>query len=72
VKVVRPVVTETTSLGAAYSAGLAVGFWEDLEEIRRNWKIDRIFTPQWPEEKRQEMHKDWRRAVERSRGWIEK
>jgi len=71
VKVIRPTVTETTSLGAAYSAGLAVGFWGDLEEIRRNWKIDRVFTPEWPEEKRQKMYKGWKNAVERSRGWIE-
>ncbi len=70
VKVVRPTVTETTSLGAAYSAGLAVGFWEDLDEIRRNWKIDKTFTAQWTEERRQRMYKGWKRAVERSRGWV--
>ncbi len=69
-KVVRPTVTETTSLGAAYSAGLAVGFWKDLDEIRRNWKIDKVFTPEWPDEKRQKMYKDWGRAIERSKRWI--
>jgi len=72
VKVVRPTVTETTSLGAAYAAGLAVGFWEDLEEIRRNWKVERVFTPRWSEERRERLYKGWKRAVERSRGWIEK
>jgi len=70
-KVTRPTVTETTSLGAAYSAGLAVGFWKDLEEIRRNWKIDTTFTAEWPEEKRQKMYNGWKKAVERSKRWIE-
>jgi len=72
VNVVRPAVTETTSLGAAYSAGLAVGLWKNPDETRHNWRIDRIFTPDWPEEKRQKMYTGWRRAVERSRGWIER
>ncbi len=72
VKVVRPTITETTSLGAAYAAGMAVGFWENLDEIRRNWKVDRVFTPSWSEEKREELHRGWTRAVERSRGWVEK
>jgi len=71
VKVIRPTVTETTSLGAAYSAGLAIGFWKSLDEIRRNWRIDRVFTPEWSEERRQKMYMGWKRAVERSMGWIE-
>jgi len=72
VKVVRPTVTETTSLGAAYSAGLAVGFWKNLDEIRRNWKVDKTFSPEWADEKRETMHMGWKRAVQRSRGWIER
>jgi len=71
VKVIRPIITETTSLGAAYSAGLATEFWEGPEEIRRNWKIDRIFTSEWTGEKRERMYKNWKKAVERSRGWVE-
>jgi len=71
VKVIRPIITETTSLGAAYSAGLAAGFWKDLNEVRRNWKIDRVFTPEWEEEKREKMYRGWKRAVERSLGWVE-
>jgi len=70
VNVVRPILTETTSLGAAYAAGLARGFWEDLDDIRRNWKIDRIFTPKWPEEKRERLYAEWKRAVERSMNWL--
>lgn len=70
VKVTRPTVIETTSLGAAYSAGLAVGFWKDLGKIKHNWKIDRIFTPEWSRENRRKMYKSWKRAVERSKGWI--
>lgn len=70
VKVVRPTVTETTSLGAAYMAGLAIDFWESTDEIRRNWRVDREFLPEWPEEKRQRMYEGWKRAVRRSMGWI--
>lgn len=71
INVVRPTITEITSLGAAYSAGLATGFWQDLEEIRCNWKIDRVFTPEWAKEKREEMYKGWKKAVDRSLGWLE-
>jgi len=70
VRVVRPMVTETTSLGAAYSAGLAVGFWRDLDEIRRNWRVDKVFVPKWDEKRREGMYRGWRRAVERSLGWL--
>ena len=71
VKVIRPIVTETTSLGAAYLAGLAIGFWESLDEIRRNWKVDRIFHPEWSEEKREGTYMGWKRAVKRSMKWVE-
>ncbi len=71
VNVVRPIITETTSLGAAYAAGLAVGFWENLSDLKKNWKVDKVFEPKWPEEKRQRLYKGWKKAVERARRWIE-
>jgi glycerol kinase len=70
-EVVRPQVLETTALGAAYLAGLAVGFWGSLEEIKKQWKVDRTFHPQMDKTRKKEMIRQWKRAVERSRGWIE-
>ena len=70
VPVVRPVVHETTALGAAYAAGLATGLWAGLDELRANWSVDRIFEPQWSEVRREEMYAGWKKAVERSRGWV--
>lgn len=69
-KVIRPVVTETTSLGAAYAAGLAVGFWESTDELVKLWKVDRVFEPKWPEEKREKLYKGWKAAVKRAQGWL--
>jgi glycerol kinase len=71
VPVERPAVTETTALGAAYLAGLAVGFWEGLGEIESNWALDRRFEPSMRPERRDGLVRDWRRAVERTRGWAE-
>ncbi len=71
IPVVRPVVNETTALGAAYAAGLAVGFWEDLEALRANWQLDRVFEPSWDKARREEGYANWRRAVERARGWLQ-
>jgi glycerol kinase len=71
VPVVRPVVAETTSLGAAYAAGLAVGFWGDLEDTRKNWQIDKTWEPVMEEEKRAKLYKGWLKAVERTFDWIE-
>ncbi len=71
VPVVRPLVNETTALGAAYAAGLAVGLWSNQEELRANWGVDRTFAPQWDETQRAAAYKGWQRAVERSRGWVE-
>jgi glycerol kinase len=71
VPVVRPVVAETTSLGAAYAAGLAVGFWGDLEDTRENWQIDKTWNPSMEEEKRAKLYKGWLKAVERTFDWIE-
>jgi glycerol kinase len=70
-QVVRPVVSETTALGAAYLAGLAVGYWQDLGDVSRNWALDREFTPQMDEMERQRRCRGWRRAVERSLQWEE-
>jgi len=62
-KVVRPIVTETTALGAAYLAGLAVGYWKTIDEIQQQWQMDRTFTPQISEDQRQQLSKGWKRAV---------
>jgi len=69
-KVIRPVVTETTALGATYMAGLAVGFWESLGELVKLWKVDRVFEPKWSEEKREKLYKGWKVAVEKAKGWL--
>ncbi|MEX0978328.1 MAG: glycerol kinase GlpK, partial [Pirellulales bacterium] len=65
----RPKVAETTALGAAYLAGLAVGYWKDEAEISRNWILDRQFTPAMPEPDREERYRMWKKAVERSLDW---
>ena len=65
----RPSCVETTAMGAAYLAGLAVGYWKDKEEVRKNWAIDRTFEPQISEAKRTEMVDGWDKAVKRSYGW---
>jgi glycerol kinase len=69
VPVVRPRVTETTALGAAYHAGLAVGFWEDEEEIAALWSRERVFEPRMPAAEAEARLAQWRRAVERARHW---
>ena len=71
VPVVRPVITETTALGAAYLAGLAVGFWLSKEEITAQWQIQRRFDPSMSSDERTQRLILWRRAVERSRAWAE-
>lgn len=71
VPVVRPRVSETTALGAAYAAGLAVGFWRDMDELRRNWGIDRTWEPRMEEGRREELYRGWKRAVERTLGWVD-
>ena len=65
----RPKCIETTALGAAYLAGLAVGYWKDLDDIRRNWELERQFTPQMEEEKRTANIQGWEEATHRSYGW---
>ncbi|HEX8033570.1 MAG TPA: glycerol kinase GlpK, partial [Ktedonobacterales bacterium] len=69
VRVERPVVAETTALGAAYLAGLAVGYWSGLDDVARNWAVDRVFTPTMDPARRDRLYRGWQRAVERSRGW---
>lgn len=64
VQVERPVIQETTALGAAYLAGLAVGFWKNKEEIAMQWKVDRIFNPEILAEKRDELYKGWKMAID--------
>ncbi len=69
VPVRRPAVGETTALGAAYLAGLAVGYWDDLDDVRHNWALDREFAPTIDSHERDRRYRRWRRAVERSRDW---
>jgi glycerol kinase len=69
--VVRPVIQETTALGAAYAAGLAVKFFLGLEELRANWAVDRKWKPQLAEAERARLYKNWKKAVTRSFDWIE-
>ncbi len=71
VNVVRPKISETTVLGAAYAAGLAVGFWESLDELASHWEEDRTFSPTMDPAVRERQYSDWRRAVDRSMGWVE-
>ena len=71
VPVERPKVTETTALGAAYLAGLAVGFWESQEELAQKWALERAFEPQMSEDQREQLYADWKRAVERAQGWAQ-
>ena len=69
--VVRPVVAETTALGAAYAAGLAVGFWPDTEALRAHWQVGAEWTPRMEAATRDREYKFWLKAVERTKGWVE-
>lgn len=69
--IIRPACIETTALGAAYLAGLAVGYWADLEEIKQNWQISREFQPKMEEEKKHKLIKGWKRAVKAAIVWAE-
>ena len=71
VPVIRPVVTETTSLGAAYAAGLAVGYWANEQEIAQYWKEAKRWNPRMGAEQRDALYRGWKKAVERSFGWVE-
>lgn len=69
--VVRPQVTETTALGAAYLAGLAVGFWKNIDELQQYWQKDKAFTPSMTNEKRNDLQKNWKKAVKAAQAWTE-
>ncbi|MBK8824280.1 MAG: glycerol kinase GlpK [Anaerolineales bacterium] len=71
VPVVRPKVAETTALGAAYAAGLAVGFWKDYDELRANWGKDKEWTPKLDAKLREGLYSGWKKAVTRTFGWVE-
>ena len=71
VPVVRPKVIETTALGSAYAAGLATGFWDSPDELRENWQEDKTWEPQWSDDQREEGYDRWKRAVERTRDWVD-
>ncbi|PYY15486.1 MAG: glycerol kinase, partial [Acidobacteria bacterium] len=70
-EIVLPHVKETTALGAAFAAGLAVGFFKDLDELRATWSIDRRWNPQMDSSKRESLYGNWKKAVTRSMDWIE-
>ena len=69
--IVRPRITETTALGAAYLAGLAVGFWQSTDELRAQWQADKVFSPQLPPERVQKMLHYWHKAVKAAQHWID-
>jgi glycerol kinase len=71
VPVSRPVIPETTCLGAAYAAGLAVGFWPDLETLREKWREGGAWTPSMVADVREREYAQWKKAVERTLGWAE-
>ncbi|MFV0606016.1 MAG: glycerol kinase GlpK [Niabella sp.] len=69
--VIRPVITETTALGAAYLAGLAVGFWTDIAEVQNYWQQEKVFTPEMSEKEREELQKHWHKAIRAAQAWTE-
>jgi glycerol kinase len=71
VPVSKPVVAETTALGAAYAAGLAVGFWQNTDELESNWNEDQRWQPEWNDEQRTEGYAGWKKAVERTLNWVD-
>jgi glycerol kinase len=70
-EVIRPKVTETTALGAAYLAGLAVGFWKNIDELQQYWQKDRAFSPMMEENKKKDLQKNWKKAVKAAQAWTE-
>jgi glycerol kinase len=71
VPVSRPVVAETTALGAAYAAGLAVGFWSSTDEMRANWNEAKRWDPEWNQEQRDAAYAQWKKAVQRTLDWVD-
>ena len=70
VPVVRPKISETTALGAAYAAGLAVGYWAGREDLKRNWGVDKRWRPAMPDSDRTKLYQSWQKAVTRSLDWV--
>lgn len=70
VPVQRPEVNETTALGAAYAAGLATGYWQNIDDLRKNHRVSKVWTPQMPEEKVEQFYKGWKKAIEKSFHWV--
>jgi glycerol kinase len=70
-QVIRPKITETTALGAAYLAGLAVGFWENINELQQYWLKDRAFAPGMSDQERNDLQKNWKKAVRAAQAWTE-
>ena len=71
IPVVRPVIKETTALGAAYAAGFAVGYYTGLDDLRRNWAVDATWQPRMDESVRESYYRQWKKAVTRSFDWVE-
>jgi glycerol kinase len=71
VPVSKPVVAETTALGAAYAAGLAVGFWNSTEDLKQNWNEDKRWDPAWSDEQREKGYAGWQKAVQRTLDWVD-
>jgi glycerol kinase len=71
VPVSKPVVAETTALGAAYAAGLAVGFWKSTEELKRNWNEDKRWQPEWDDQQRERGYTGWKKAIDRTLNWVD-
>ena len=71
IPVIRPIVTETTALGAAYAAGLSVGFWQSFDDLKKNWSVDKVWKPQMDAGRRLALLADWKKALERSYGWLD-
>jgi glycerol kinase len=69
VEVIRPEMTETTALGAAFAAGLSVGFWKNTAELMKYWKINKTFKPKIDTFKREELNRNWQKAIEKSKDW---
>jgi glycerol kinase len=70
-KVIRPKTLETTALGAAYLAGLAVGYWKSVDDIQQQWSVERVFNPEMPLETVNKLVKNWHKAIGRAGNWIE-
>ncbi len=71
VPMIRPKITETTALGAAYAAGLAVGFWSGFDDLRKNWAVGKIWRPNMSQDKRAKGYREWKKAVKRTLDWVE-